>query len=79
MLELLREAQAAGEVRAGDVAVLSRLLDDLTGTAAQQVRLANPQAFDGLGNESYPAAATAPGRTFGLSLVIRYTSTEYPS
>lgn len=53
VLELLREAQAAGEVRAGDVAVLSRLLDDLTGTAAQQVRLANPQAFDGLERDDW--------------------------
>ena len=41
--------------------------------------LNNPQSFDGLGNDAYPAAATAPGRTFSLSLVIRYTSIDYPS
>ena len=55
------------------------VVENQNGIYDQHVMLDNPQAFDGLGNESYPAAATAPGRTFGLSLVIRYTSTEYPS
>lgn len=55
------------------------VVENQNGIYEQHVMLSNPQAFDGLGNESYPAAATAPGRTFGLSLVIRYTSTEYPS
>lgn len=53
VLELLREAQAAGEVQAGDVMALSRLLDDLTGTSAQLLRLASPRAFDGMARDDW--------------------------
>lgn len=53
MLELLRAAQAAGDVRAGDVAQLSRLLDDLTGSAAQRLRLGDPLAFEGMERDDW--------------------------
>lgn len=55
------------------------VVENQNGIYEQHAMLANPQAFDGLGNAIYPMPADAPGRTFGLSLVIRYTSTEYPS
>ena len=55
------------------------VVENQNGIYEQHAMLESPQSFDGLGDEAYPAAATAAGRTFGLSLVIRYTSTEYPS
>ena len=51
------------------------VVENQNGIYEQHAMLESPQSFDGLGDESYPAAATAPGRTFRLSLVIRYTST----
>lgn len=55
------------------------VVENQNGIFEQHAMLSHPQAFDGLGNAIYPMPADAPGRTFGLSLVIRYTSTEYPS
>lgn len=40
----------------------------------QHAMLSHPQAFDGLGNAIYPMPADAPGRTFGLSLLVSYVS-----
>lgn len=55
------------------------VVENQNGIYEKNAMLNNPQSFDGLGNDAYPAAATAPGRTFSLSLVIRYTSIDYPS
>lgn len=55
------------------------IVENQNGIYEKNAMLNNPQSFDGLGNDAYPAAATAPGRTFSLSLVIRYTSIDYPS
>mgnify|MGYP000355888488 CR=1 FL=1 len=55
------------------------VVENQNGIYEKNAMLNNPQSFDGLGNDAYPAAATAPGRTFSLSLTIRYTSIDYPS
>ena len=55
------------------------VVENQNGIYEKNAMLNNPQSFDGLGNDAYPASATAPGRTFSLSLVIRYTSIDYPS